>query len=649
MESCARTNTIAALLAGAVDPVAAERLEVHLDACSACRQLVADLGRGLSAIGGGAPSGLAQGLPRPGESLGRYEILCVIGVGGMGVVYEAHDTTLDRRVAIKLLRPDLLEGPSLLAEAQAMAKLQHPNIATVHDAGIANGQLYVCMEFVAGTTLRAWRERGKDWRAIVDAYRAAGEGLAYVHRAGLVHLDFKPDNVLIDPEGRVRVTDFGLARIVGARPTRTAGVIVGTPAYMAPEQRRGIVPDARADQYAFCVSLREALDLSDVPRAFHDVIDRGLADHPDDRYASMDELLAALAHARAPGRRRLAALAVFVAGTAATATVSWLPGSAAVVTKTIERPVAHTVIEYRDRGVEAPPSPAGEPRATPVLAASVADPLARIDGRSGPSGFTPPRRPPVLHLDSLVNTVSFAGAASGAFADDTGQTPPGIGASYCDDGSTLSCGWWAPSCPTGTVLAIQQGCWTCADEQTCGPLGFPRTCNDGSPLRCTLEPPTCGAHRIASIRNGCWSCEDVFACSTWIKTPSYPPPRPPPRPQTPNNGSNASPNGSGAGSGGGGSGGGGSGGGGSGGGATCGNGFCEVGESHAVCAGDCCETDSSGACLATCGNGFCENGESHASCASDCCELTGSGACAPVCGNGFCEDGETAASCPSEC
>jgi serine/threonine protein kinase len=194
---------------------------------------------------------ISHGLPQPGESIGRYAIKRVVGVGGMGVVYEAHDKTLDRCVAIKLLRPDLLEGPSLLAEAQAMARLQHPNIVAVHDAGIANGQLYVCMEYVAGTTLRAWRTAApRDWRSIARVYLAAGEGLAYVHRAGLVHLDFKPDNVLVDRDGRVRVTDFGLAHIVGARPR----AIVGTPAYMAPEQRSGRPTDARCDQYAFCVS-----------------------------------------------------------------------------------------------------------------------------------------------------------------------------------------------------------------------------------------------------------------------------------------------------------------------------------------------------------------------------------------------------------
>ncbi len=304
MTSCASTNTIAALLAGAADPVVAERLEVHLDECAACRRLVAELGRGLSAIGDGKLTAPTERLPQVGESFDRYEIRRVVGVGGMGIVYEAHDTTLDRRVALKLLRPDLLDGPSLLTEARSMARLQHPNIATVHDAGIANGQLYICMEYVAGTTLRAWTSsRRRDWRNVARVFAAAGAGLAYVHRAGLVHLDFKPDNVLVDGDGRVRVTDFGVARIVGARPA--ARIIVGTPAYMAPEQQRGDTTDARSDQFAFCVSMREALGNSYAPRWLHRVVRRGLSAHPADRFATMDELLAALAAADVACRNRI--------------------------------------------------------------------------------------------------------------------------------------------------------------------------------------------------------------------------------------------------------------------------------------------------------------------------------------------------------
>ncbi len=237
MTTCAGNNTIAALVAGAIDATAARRLELHLDACVACRELVASLGRGLSAI-------RDDRLPRAGEQLGRYTIQRVIGVGGMGVVYEAHDATLGRRVAVKLLRPEHARDQQLLGEAQIMARLHHPNIAMVHDVGSANGQLYICMEYIAGITLREWlAERRRSWREIVGVFVAAGRGLDYVHREGLVHLDFKPDNVLIDRSGRVVVTDFGIAHMIGARH---AGVIAGTPAYMAPEQRRGGATDARS-------------------------------------------------------------------------------------------------------------------------------------------------------------------------------------------------------------------------------------------------------------------------------------------------------------------------------------------------------------------------------------------------------------------
>src|SRR5450432_1236100 len=135
--TCAGNNTIAALIAGAIDATAARRLEAHLDTCSTCRQLVADLGRGLSALDD-------DRLPRPGDRLGRYAIERAIGVGGMGVVFEARDTTLDRRVAIKLVRPDSdADKHALLAEARAMAQLAHRNLATIYDVGTVRGQLYL--------------------------------------------------------------------------------------------------------------------------------------------------------------------------------------------------------------------------------------------------------------------------------------------------------------------------------------------------------------------------------------------------------------------------------------------------------------------------------------------------------------------------
>jgi len=222
--------------------------------------------------------------------MGRYLLLSTLGQGGMGVVYAAYDPALDRKVALKLIRPELIgstQGPvlreRLLREAQAMARLSHPNVATVYDMGEIDGHVFVAMEFVAGDTLRTWlaRER-RSRRDVVGVFIAAGRGLAAAHAMGIVHRDFKPENVLRGPAGQIAVTDFGLAQWVavdtaaapargagpsdGAAPasdaqgrlTRT-GMLLGTPAYMAPEQRLHRIADARSDQYAFAVSLYEGL------------------------------------------------------------------------------------------------------------------------------------------------------------------------------------------------------------------------------------------------------------------------------------------------------------------------------------------------------------------------------------------------------
>src|SRR5690606_13584986 len=215
-----------------------------------------------------------------GSTVDRFVVLSVIGEGGNGRVYAAYDPELDRQIALKLLergRPasDDSEDARVRREAQALAKITHPNVVTVYDVGQHQGRLYLAMEFVSGRTLRAWvRSQRPSWREIVDAIVAAGHGLLAVHEAGLVHRDVKPDNIMIGDDGRVRVMDFGLARegnepVVTARRdgdelrsatslTRT-GALAGTPAYMAPEQHLGQPFDARTDQFALCVSLWELL------------------------------------------------------------------------------------------------------------------------------------------------------------------------------------------------------------------------------------------------------------------------------------------------------------------------------------------------------------------------------------------------------
>jgi len=294
-----------------------------------------------------------------GMALGRYILIDVLGEGGMGVVYSAYDPELDRKVAIKLLqaRPDGSQASTasgtgqewLLREAQAMARLSHPNVIAVHDVGTLSGnRVFVAMEQVDGVTLRAWlRDQVRPWRDVIPVMLAAGRGLAAAHAGGLVHRDFKPDNVLVGNDGRVRVMDFGLARLRPddhasrlpdrgsdvsievhsplSAPLTVAGTVIGTPAYMAPEIGDGVTADARSDQFAFGVALYEALyrirpfskntprtkpktpPVSKVPERVQRIVLRAIAADPTARYRSMDELLDELLRASAPRRRPLIA------------------------------------------------------------------------------------------------------------------------------------------------------------------------------------------------------------------------------------------------------------------------------------------------------------------------------------------------------
>ena len=208
--------------------------------------------------------------------LGRYDLLGVLGNGGMSVVFEARDPVFDRLVAVKVLSADRA-NPRTIAmwlqrEAVIMARLAHPNVIQVHDVGIDQGCGFVVMELVRGCTLAAWVRRAPRTTAdVLTMYLLAGRGLAAVHLAGLVHRDFKPHNVLIGDDGRAVLIDFGVARKIderdrpGAPPGALAAAVLGTPAYMAPEQRAGGVVDARADQFSYCMALWEALHGSRPP------------------------------------------------------------------------------------------------------------------------------------------------------------------------------------------------------------------------------------------------------------------------------------------------------------------------------------------------------------------------------------------------
>ncbi len=351
--------------------------EAHLDSCVACREVAVVLAGGeLGASRGAASGGPAWGaeLPR-GAELGRHVVLATLGEGAMGRVYLGYDPTLDRRVALKVLRP--AGGPSapdrsrarasrderVLREAQALARLAHPNVVAVYEAGRSEAGVYLAMEYVAGATLRAWlAAEARGPRRVCEAFLQAGAGLAAAHAAGLVHRDVKPDNVLVGDDGRVRVTDFGLATFDAPAGAGVAGAddagagdaasreadrprgLAGTPAYMAPEQLAGERATPASDQFAFCVALYEALcgvrpfagrGLAELraavergvptrgagapPARVAAVLRRGLAARPEGRYPSMAALLDELRAAAAPRRRALAASVALALGAAALA------------------------------------------------------------------------------------------------------------------------------------------------------------------------------------------------------------------------------------------------------------------------------------------------------------------------------------------
>jgi len=299
----------------------------------------------------------------PGTELGRFVLLSQIGAGGMGVVYAAYDPELDRKVALKLVQTARERGAAtsgrsrLLHEAQAMARLSHPNVIAIYETGTVGDQVFLAMEFVKGVTLAQWsRQAPRGWQAVVAAFVQAGRGLAAAHAAGIVHRDFKPDNALIDPQGRVRVLDFGLARRHEAQSPEAEALsealrprgdgdatethaFTGTPAYMSPEQHRGEVGGTASDQYSLCVALYEALygarpfagetlgslraavlrgqpappPGSKVPPWLRQVLLRGLAVDPARRWPDLDALLAELTRDRLRTRRRLTLALVLVA------------------------------------------------------------------------------------------------------------------------------------------------------------------------------------------------------------------------------------------------------------------------------------------------------------------------------------------------
>jgi eukaryotic-like serine/threonine-protein kinase len=357
--ACLSETTIVRFLEQRLSSQAVEAVDAHIDGCAFCRLVLTELARASpmpSALASAHPTNLRVIEPSDGDTLprgtvvGRFVLTDVLGVGGMGIVYAAYDPDLDRNVALKLLHASIAYDPEsqasaqLRSEAQVMARIQHANVVTVHEIGTFRGQVFIAMEQVDGVTLRHWMaDAPRTWREVVSIFLHAGEGLSAAHDAGVVHRDFKPENVLVGNDGRVRVSDFSIA---GTRKHDSAAA-GGTPAYMAPESWRPGGGDARADQFSFCVALYEALygarpfrarrvdDLAGewrglppepraarVPKQLRAVLRRGLALAPGDRYPSMRDLLADLRRKLDARRRvRIAAAATGVLGVAVGATM----------------------------------------------------------------------------------------------------------------------------------------------------------------------------------------------------------------------------------------------------------------------------------------------------------------------------------------
>ncbi len=326
-------------------------LDQHLAECANCRAWVAELARtSLVQVGSdddSRPVPIGEYLPE-GATVDRYVLGPPLGAGGMGVVYEATDPELDRKVAIKVLRSALADVAKarLVTEARAMAQLSHRNVRAVYDIGEVDGRIYLALELLDAPTLDAWLAAAPRTVAqIVAVFASAARGLAAAHAAGIVHRDFKPSNVFVDAEGRTIVADFGLAHLDGETTMGDSG----TPRYMAPEQLDGR-GDARVDQYALGVSLGEALQGRRVPGRIRRVVRRATATEPERRFDSVTALARAL-EARWKARTwLLGAVPVTLAAVVATVAVP-ARSEPLAVTAAVPDPDAHRTLDPEVRAL----------------------------------------------------------------------------------------------------------------------------------------------------------------------------------------------------------------------------------------------------------------------------------------------------------
>lgn len=313
----------------------------HIDGCPACFELLSLL----TDIETPRELHSEELLPNHTLHIGRYQVIEQAGMGGVGVVYKTRDTKLKRLVAVKLLRPDILATDPeqaaeatqrLKREAQALATLDHPHIVTIYDIDTHEDQLFIACAFIEGENLREWlRSSARGWKEIVELFIQLAQALQAAHQVGIIHRDLKPENILVRNEDHALLTDFGMAThptmttSMGIDPGELAtqqGMLLGTPAYMSPEQLDGQAPLPASDQFSFCVTLYEALygfrpyhapsyqellqvlkqgqpvqpQSTTIPSGLFAILERGLLPRPDERYPSMQDLCMELARTLKP-------------------------------------------------------------------------------------------------------------------------------------------------------------------------------------------------------------------------------------------------------------------------------------------------------------------------------------------------------------